>query len=195
VNDRPRACRNHYPALPFRPSPAFSYSCKLPRSSPRKTSSLFSIFCKCSLLQLLSFEILTNARGRRGFSPPSDFQTSQRSNVQRFKSFSVTSLAAPPHLLTPIESHPYKNHSGEGVHCIHAALFCPFLHQECFTTSLQSNGSTLFLRIAGVSPNNSHFGPARLPRICRAHGTAVTDHDSPVTPHHVLAGGALPGVN
>jgi hypothetical protein len=42
-----------------------------------------------------------------------------RSNVRtcndlRSISFIVTSLAA-PHLLTPVKSHPYKNHRGEGV--------------------------------------------------------------------------------
>ena len=54
------------------------------------------------------------------------------------KSFDITSLAA-PHLLTPIESHPYKNHRGEGrTHhfpkvtksqpplCFHSLTDCPF---------------------------------------------------------------------
>src|SRR6266850_679210 len=37
-------------------------------------------------------------------------------------------------------------------------LSCRSLHQECFTSLVQSNGSTLFLKTAGVSPNNSHSG-------------------------------------
>jgi hypothetical protein len=52
---------------------------------------------------------LTKNRGAGVALPLSTFL---RSNVQRCNSFSVTSLAA-PHLVTSIESHPYKNH-GEG---------------------------------------------------------------------------------
>src|SRR6266850_2751564 len=39
-----------------------------------------------------------------------------------------------------------------------ASLSCRSLHQECFTSLVQSNGSTLFLETAGVSPNNFHSG-------------------------------------
>jgi hypothetical protein len=47
------------------------------------------------------------------------------------------------------------------------AFSCRSLHQECFSSLLRSIPSTLFLKIAGVSPNNSHSGthcasPARI---------------------------------
>ena len=53
---------------------------------------------------------------KTGVGSPLCFSTFQRSNVQtcndlRPNSFHFTSLAA-PHPLTPIESHPYKNHRG-----------------------------------------------------------------------------------
>jgi hypothetical protein len=75
------------------------------------------------------------------------------------KPLSLTSLAA-PYPITLVESYPYKIHAGAGAR----SLFCHSLHQEGFTTSLQSDGSTLFPRNAGVSPinSNSHFGPHRV---------------------------------
>ncbi len=63
VNYRPRSSRNHYSALPLLPSPVFSYSYKLPASPSSKKASLFSSVYKLSSSQLLSFDILTNARG------------------------------------------------------------------------------------------------------------------------------------
>src|SRR6266850_2523569 len=39
-----------------------------------------------------------------------------------------------------------------------ASLFCTPVHQECFTIPLQPSGYTLFLKLAGVSPNNFHSG-------------------------------------
>src|SRR6266403_1776153 len=39
-----------------------------------------------------------------------------------------------------------------------ASLFCTPVHQECFTIPLQPSSSALFLKIAGVSPYNSHSG-------------------------------------
>ena len=47
------------------------------------------------------------------------------------------------------------------------ALFCRSLHQECFTSLLQSIPSTLFLKTAGVSPNNSHSETRHSPLITR----------------------------
>src|SRR6266478_3120559 len=38
------------------------------------------------------------------------------------------------------------------------SLFCTAVHQERFTIPVQPSGSTLFLKIAGVSPNNFHSG-------------------------------------
>jgi hypothetical protein len=47
------------------------------------------------------------------------------------------------------------------------ALFCRSLHQECFTSLLQSIPSTLFRKNAGVSPNNSHSETRHSPLITR----------------------------
>src|SRR6266446_10390365 len=38
------------------------------------------------------------------------------------------------------------------------SLFCTAVHQERFTMPVQPSGSTFFLKIAGVSPNNFHSG-------------------------------------
>src|SRR5882724_13572387 len=38
------------------------------------------------------------------------------------------------------------------------SLFCTAVHQDRFTIPVQPSGSTLFLKIAGVSPNNFHSG-------------------------------------
>src|SRR5882724_9176136 len=38
------------------------------------------------------------------------------------------------------------------------SLFCTAVHQERFTIPVQPSGYTLFLKIAGVSPNNFHSG-------------------------------------
>jgi hypothetical protein len=47
------------------------------------------------------------------------------------------------------------------------ALSCRSLHQQCFTSLLQSIPSALFLKTAGVSPNNSHSETRRSPLITR----------------------------
>jgi hypothetical protein len=95
------------------------------------------------------------------------------------KPLSFTSLAA-PYPITLVESHPYKNHAGAGVR----SLSCHSLHQEGFTTSLQSNGSTLFLKNGGVSPinSNSHFGshPLHL-RETTSHATNLKRRSSEVS--------------
>ena len=86
-----------------------------------------------------------------------------------------------PATVTPLHSHPYKcplpqtlsfdilTNARGGWGCARSfALFCHSLHQECFTTPFPSSGSTLFLKTAGVSPNNSHSGS---PRAISAKGT------------------------
>jgi hypothetical protein len=63
------------------------------------------------------------------------------------------------------------------------ALFCRSLHRECFTSLLQSIPSTLFLKTAGVSPNNSHSG---LPRAFEGNSPLVTRHCIQVLSAHTL---------
>jgi hypothetical protein len=55
-------------------------------------------------------------------SQPSNLPTFKPSNDPRPNPFPFTSLAA-PHPLTPIESHPYKNHRGVGAALL--AVVCP----------------------------------------------------------------------
>jgi 23S rRNA pseudouridine1911/1915/1917 synthase len=73
VNDRHTSQRSHSSALRFCLSPMLSYSYKLPLSCSRNTFSFLSCTYKLPSSQLLSFEVLTNARGCRGsaswFSP------------------------------------------------------------------------------------------------------------------------------
>jgi hypothetical protein len=73
-------------------------------------------------------------------------------NDLRSISFTVTFLAT-PHPLNPLLSHSYKNHRGVGCSSSPPSSFfvrsSRSLHQERFTTPLRSNGSTLFLKIAG----------------------------------------------
>ena len=55
---------------------------------------------------------------------------------------------------------------GEGLRSARSfALSCRSLHQECFTALWQSSASTLFLKNAGVSPNNSHSGTLQTLRL------------------------------
>ena len=89
----------------------------------------------------------------RGVAPrPLPFPTFQRVNVSTFR-------RAP----LPLRSF---------------ALFCRSLHPECFTTLLQSTASALFLKNAGVSPNNSHSGTR--------HSPLATSHCIQVLSAHTL---------
>ena len=70
------------------------------------------VYAKLHPRPLASHQHISSSSFRR--SKRSNLQKFQRSNDLGFNSFTFTSLAA-PHPLTPIESHPYKNHRGEGV--------------------------------------------------------------------------------
>ncbi len=84
----------------------------------------------------------------------------------------------PPSHPTPLVASLYRSP---------AALFARSfrsLHQECFTTLVQSVGSTLFLKTAGVYPNSSHSRT----RSCRGRAVIwalgqATSHGSPITSH------------
>ena len=56
------------------------------------------------------------------------------------------------------------------------ALFCRSLHQEHFTTLLQSIPATLFLKNDGVSPNNSNSETRRSPLITRHCIQVLSSH-------------------
>src|SRR5216683_5754619 len=84
----------------------------------------------------------------------------------------------PPSHPTPLVASLYRSP---------AALFARSfrsLHQECFTTLVQSVGSTLFLKTAGMYPNSSHTRT----RSCRGRAVIwalgqATSHGSPITSH------------
>jgi len=103
---------------------------------------------KCPLPQPLSFDNHTNAPGGGGASNNSTFKRS----TFRCPAFLSN------HLRTLLLFR------GRGGYARSFALFCRSLHQVCFTTLLQSSASALFLKTAGVSPNNSHFGSPRVSR-------------------------------
>src|SRR6266404_4398697 len=57
-----------------------------------------------------------------------------------------------PVLSPPTAEEPTHGSDHVGKDSSPASLFCRSLHQECFTTLLQSTASSLFLRIAGCHP-------------------------------------------
>src|SRR6266481_1068835 len=61
-------------------------------------------------------------------------------------------------LSPPTAEEPTHGSDHVGKDSSPATLFCTPAHQECFTTLVQSNGSALFLKIAGVSPYDFHSG-------------------------------------
>ena len=91
-----------------------------------------------------------------------DLLTSMRSTVLALSPYHSHSYKCP--LPQPLSFDNHTNAPGCGGYARSSALFCRFLHQECCTTLFQSSASTLFLKTAGVSPNNSHFGSPRASR-------------------------------
>ena len=137
---------------------------------------------------MLSFNVFANQNLRRSTSPS---QAAVRSLhfSQGDKKPVTTTLLVPVAYKCPL-SQTFSLHiltNAPGV-CVHPPLLLLFghslhsLHQECFTTLLQSNDSTLFLKTAGCIPTIPilELDPA-CPDLIGASLPPVTSHKSPVT--------------
>jgi len=88
---------------------------------------------------------VANKRLTAELSPLAATLTKNRGVGPRLAHSTRMRILSPPTAEEPKDSSP-------------ASLFCTPVHQECFTIPLQPSGSALFLKIAGVSSNNSHSG-------------------------------------